>query len=331
MKLLFITRSPGKKPIQSLSDASNYAVQYIKKIGVDVSSVSISDYSYIEDVMDIYKPSHVIIESIFIPPVSFLKYMNLYRNVKWYIRIHSDVGFFFTETFGMPWIKDYQSINENNNIFIAVNNQRFTETLNDILMFPVVYLPNLYKEDFNFVEKNQNNDYIDIGCFGALRQMKNQGYQAMSSIRFAKKINKKCRFHINLAKSELKKNSVISNLRATFKNTEHELVEHGWLNHNDFVKLIQQMDFGTQLSFSESFNFITCDFLSNGVPIAVSDTISWANDELMTSTFEMDKTIECYSYIYKQRNNKNYAENNHKYLSSYIKSAKKIWFNFLKK
>jgi hypothetical protein len=35
------------------------------------------------------------------------------------------------------------------------------------------------------------------------------------------------------------------------------------------------MDIGMQVSFSESFNIITADFVYGGVPIVVSDDVDW--------------------------------------------------------
>jgi hypothetical protein len=43
------------------------------------------------------------------------------------------------------------------------------------------------------------------------------------------------------------------------------------------------MDIGMQVSFSESFNIVTADFVTAGVPIVASDDIEWMPEFLKTS------------------------------------------------
>jgi len=55
------------------------------------------------------------------------------------------------------------------------------------------------------------------------------------------------------------------------------LVEHGWLPHDQFLKLIASMDVLLQVSFSETFNIVAADAVVQNVPIVVSDEIFWAS------------------------------------------------------
>jgi len=52
------------------------------------------------------------------------------------------------------------------------------------------------------------------------------------------------------------------------------------------------MDLGMQLSFSESFNIVTADFISQYVPIIVSPTISWMDDSLQVGTENLKQIVD---------------------------------------
>jgi len=71
---------------------------------------------------------------------------------------------------------------------------------------------------------------------------------------------------------------VLKNLRAFFDGTgDAELVEHAWLPHAEFVRLVCSMDICMQVSFTETYNIVAADSAYHGVPIVVSPDIRWAN------------------------------------------------------
>ena len=61
---------------------------------------------------------------------------------------------------------------------------------------------------------NKNDKFIDIGCFGAIRPMKNTFHQALACIEFAELKNKTLRFHVNTSRVEQSGENVVKNLRA---------------------------------------------------------------------------------------------------------------------
>jgi len=123
-----------------------------------------------------------------------------------------------------------------------------------------------------------NKNTISIGCFGALRPLKNHLQQAIWAMMFADKIGKHLEFHINRSEFEKDESSpVLKNLHSLFSSTPHTLVEHPWVEHDEFLKLVKTMDLGLQMSFTETFNIVTADFVYCGVPIVVSDEIDWMN------------------------------------------------------
>jgi len=123
--------------------------------------------------------------------------------------------------------------------------------------------------------KNKEKQHIDIAVFGAVRPLKNHLTQAIAAIRFAEEKGKHMRFHINVTRIENNGDPVLKNLRQLFENSDHELVEHKWLDHDQFLDLISTMDMCLQVSFSETFNIVTADAVSMNVPVVVSPEITW--------------------------------------------------------
>ena len=91
------------------------------------------------------------------------------------------------------------------------------------------------------------------------------------------------------------------------------------------------MDLGLQLSYSESFNIVTSDFINFNVPIIVSDTIWWMPNILKTSTINYDAVVKKIISTYKSRNSNFIRFLMKRSLSKYNNEAKKDWNRFLEK
>ncbi len=158
-----------------------------------------------------------------------------------------------------------------------------------------VFLPNLYPivpvREEKFISKVSDEarltlslpsvhpyKTVDIGCFGAIRPLKNQLIQAMAAIDFANRNRLILNFHINGSRVEQRGEEPLKNIRALFQKSGHNLVEHPWLTHDQFLELIREMDISLQVSFTESFNIVTADTISQYIPVVVSPDIDWAPD-----------------------------------------------------
>jgi hypothetical protein len=183
------------------------------------------------------------------------------------------------------------------NVRVSANNKEFNDDL-VALGYPAVYLPNVYQKKVtsdptphkigsdcsylpNIYPKKATSQnatarlfpiHINIGCFGAIRLLKNHVGQAVAAMRFANQIGRELHFHINNDCAGPVDN-VLKNLRALFAGTEHVLVEHSWLPHDKFCELVAMMDLGLQVSLSESFNIVTADFVHAGVPVVASKEV----------------------------------------------------------
>lgn len=252
-----------------------------ERLCLESKVVSVIDNNYIDREVHAYKPHCVIIEAFWVVPSKFHVLCALYPNVQWFVRSHSKIPFFANEGIAMNWMWGYSQIAKwHKNFHIAANDLETSLHLSKTFRTEVFYLPNIYcppaygKTDLGARNPNE----IHIGCFGAIRPMKNTLIQAVAAVRFATKIDKKLYFHINGTRTEQAGDNALKNLRYLFEGLDHELVEHPWMSHEDFIEVVRSMDMGMQVSLSESFNIVTADFVWHRKPVVVSPDIEWVSD-----------------------------------------------------
>jgi hypothetical protein len=259
-----------------LYNSASYASKMLATDGIPSMVVHVGDNNGIDREVTIHNPTHVFIEALWVVPEKFDILAKLHPDVTWVIRIHSELPFIANEGIATQWLFQYV---RKSNVYVAFNSKNIYDDFRRMVEIKherkVLYLPNHYVGEKSIINKSFNRG-MDIGCFGAIRPMKNQLIQAVAAIEFAHDLNTPLRFHINGTRVEQKGDSVIKNIRHLFANvTGCELVEHPWMNHTDFVKLVSSMDINMQVSLSETFNIVTADAVVNGTPVVVSSEINW--------------------------------------------------------
>lgn len=250
---------------------------------VECSVVMVTDANSIDREVALFKPTHVIIHALWVTPHKLEELVKKWKSVLWVIRIHSKIPFLANEGIAFNWLCKYNEIMRcNENVTVSGNSKPFNDDLEDTMGLRTIYLPNiycpaLYDEESSIKSIVKSKDTIEIGCFGALRPMKNHMNQAVAAVKFANKIGKNVNFHVNADRIEQNGEQVIKNLRSYFGCIDgHALVEHPWMSHQDFIEVVKQMDIGMQVSFSESFNIVSADFVWNNIPMVMGEDIDWA-------------------------------------------------------
>jgi hypothetical protein len=290
MKILFICKKRNDSYGNSIGliNSAKFVINALKKNGFAAELAIADDANSIDKLVTDFNPKVVIIEAIWVTPAKFSELFALPRHAarKWYVRVHSKTPFLAQEGMAFDWIIQYSKIHPN--LIVCPNSVALTEDLTSGLNLKVKHLPNIYDPHDNakglleYLEQAKKWIYdgqkktIDIGCFGAIRPLKNTLEQAVGAIMFANRIGRILRFHVNGDRIEARGDEIARNLRAMFANSKHELVEHPWMEHKEFVKLVKTMDLGMQVSYSESFNIVAADFAYNDVPIIVSHDVEWA-------------------------------------------------------
>ena len=295
MKVLFILKKQGlysnygynldgyNVAGSGLYNSALFSSEMLKsELNIDSELIIVLDNNEIDKWVTKFRPDVVIIEAIWVTPSKFPVLIALHPRVIWVVRNHSALPFLAHQGNSVKWLLQYALIG---NVLNGHNDQQTRLAFDDLTGVSGVYLPNYYPTK-NALAKRRYKDRptINIGCFGAIRQLKNQLIQGVAAIRYANHHGKNLIFHINTTRVE-GGTSVINNLRETFDNfPQHELREHPWLDRVDFLPLMRNMDLHMQVSMSETFNMVTADAVVSGVPVVVSKSIPWVRPEFRAST-----------------------------------------------
>ena len=296
-KVLFILKKrqsshTGYASVSSgLLNSARFVSDMLNKNGIESSLVEVQDNNCIDREVSKYRPTHVVIEALWVVPSKFEVLTKLHPNVQWIIRLHSDISFLANEGIAIEWIYEYLKYD---NVKISANDWETNFNFELLTNKEFVYLPNYYPVGFFNINhpKPFFRKVLNVGCFGAVRPLKNQLIQAVAAIDFADTYKKKLRFHINTQRIEGRGEPVLKNLRELFENNpRHELVEHGWLSHNEFIDLVQRMDIGLQVSFSETFNIVSADFVNNNIPVVTSNEVDWVNPVFYANPSKVESIV----------------------------------------
>ena len=309
-----------------------------EKLGVIAKVEQIIDNNKIDAVVTKFKPDICIIEDYWVIPIKFEILHKRHPNVLWVIHNHSALPFIAQEGSVLDWTLDYIDCP---NVIIGCNDLRTVYDFRDLIQAykfgwsskkvekHCVYLPNYYPQIFSPKISTHSDIKLSIGCFGAIRPLKNLLTQAVAAIQFASAINKKLEFHINGTRKEVGGEPILKNIRALFSHiTQYKLIEHPWLLHDDFIKLVRKMDLTLQCSFSETFNIVTADAVMNDVPVVVSSEIGWVDPRVFANPTDAHSMVEAMREAMKLQHHSDHS--NVQRLFEYNGISKKTWAGFIK-
>lgn len=322
-----------------LKNSVQFLVDMFENIGIESKQVTVIDNNSIDKEVYDYKPTHVIIEALWVVPSKFDELLPLHPGVQWIVRLHSQLPFMALEGVAFDWIMGYLKYQD---VSVAANADEMTSIIRDLAQIAhpnwsdhlinkkVVLLPNFYPYDTKNPKNPQKDPYVlDIGCFGAIRPFKNQLMQAVAAMRFATALGRPLRFHINDTRKDQGGEAILRNLQNIFANTGHELVTHDWASHEDFLKILGDMDLGMQVSFSETFNIVSADMVVTNLPIVVSDEISWADPKTFADPNDIESITQKLSSVTHWLRKSNLLTSNRRGLKQYCERSKSIWKQFL--
>lgn len=319
-----------------LYNSANYVHEMLKEAGVHTKLVVVVDNNSIDREVTLYRPTHVIIEALWVVPSKFAILSTLHPNVEWIIRLHSEMPFMAGEGIAMDWLGDYV---KNPNITISCNAPRFLREVRYYLksvmgwddktaIRRVIYQPNFYTQKHVKKRHRKKDGYIDIACFGAVRPLKNHLVQAHAALKFAQDKKLKLRFHINGGRIEMKGEPMINNLKGMFEQLAdqgHELINHAWRPRDEFLELCSTMDIGMQVSLSETFNIVSADLINQGVPVIGSREIPWIAPEFVANPVDSNNIVRVLkrTWFWRWFN----VKMNQSRLNKYTNKSKKIWLS----
>lgn len=295
-----------------LSNSVKFVVGMINRDinNVDAKYVTVIDNNQIDKEVNKFRPDIVVIEAFWVVPEKFDILKKLHPSVKWIVRNHSRSEFLSSEGSAFGWICEYLK----RGIIIGCNSKEsyydlkyISESLG-ISKNLILYLPNYYPIlPGQNIHSLSRRSVVELGCFGAIRPLKNHMNQAIAAIAFSNEIKRRVNLHINCTRIEGKGDNILKNLRNLFSNEINcKLIEHQWVPHNEFLKIVSFMDIMLQVSLSESFNIIAADSISEGVPVIISKEINWLGNSSLISDIDSSSIKETLMKIWKR----GYVSNN---------------------
>lgn len=282
--------------------------------------VRVDDSNYINAAIHKFKPTVVVLEALWVPVGKLKLLQSMYPNIKWIVRIHSEVPFLANEGNAIKLIKEYMEVP---NVHIACNSERAQYDLD----LPGQHLPNYYPVGKGLRIKPHEGKELHIGCFGSIRPMKNQLLQALTALKFAESLGYTLHFHMNTTRQEQGGEQVLKNIRELFSEVGHHLVEHPWMDPSDFKKLLKKMDLVMQVSLTETFNIVAADASEVGIPLVCSKEIRWADDMCYADPTSGRDILHT---MYKVWSNKTKVVMRNFYnLKEYSYRAQTVWLRFI--
>jgi hypothetical protein len=332
MKVLFILKERISYGISyGLRNSATFVSEALDGIGYCSKVVTVLDGNGVDAEIYKFKPDVAIIEALWVTPEKLAELAAKYPKTKFIVRLHSAFPFLQMEGIAMPWIQTYLGYSRKlKNIFLSVNRDDVVEDMIAVTGYHNwVYTPNVYFPDnLDLTKTPPRKSSVHIGCFGAVRPLKNILQQAVAAMRFADAIGKKLSFYVNSDRVEQEGSNVLKNIRALFgRSNRHFLIEVPWQNHTDFMKTVSQMDIVMGVSLTETFNICLADAVSIGVPVVGSDEIYWLSPSSLAHPTDTEDTIKVLKRAYKSTN---LPKKNTKTLFNWSKNALKQWDKMLR-
>lgn len=315
---------PGQSRASGLYNSTRFIVEALEAHGKPARIVIVRDNNDIDREVALARPRNVIVEALWVVPEKFDVLRALHPGVSWFVHLHSHVPFLAQEGIALEWLAGYRA----RGVGVIVNSQQAFDALRVFVESDLVFLPNVYLgKGRKAVLPGADGSHISVGCFGAIRPLKNTLLQALAAIQFARERRMALQFHVNVTRVETGGDPVLKNLRALFATQERALIEHGWFEPSDFVDFLQaNIDISLQVSLSETFNVVTADAVTAGVPIVVSDEVPWASDWSQASD---DSVGDIVSKMHQAWQNRALVWWNQRGLRGYVNVAIRAWLGFV--
>lgn len=267
-----------------LSVSAAKMAEALTEAGIEAKVVQVPDDNSIDKECFAFKPTHVMIEAFWVRPQKFELLMSMprYKDVKFIVRNHSKSDFLAMEGSRMGDAVAYMKLG----VTIASNSKEAHYDMRVLArafgLDPSLstYLPNYYaipKPKFHAPEARLAQEVVHVGCFGAIRPLKNTVQQALAALKYANDHDKTLFFYVNASRVEGSAGSIVRCLRAVFgQGDRHRLIEVPWMSHADFRMFSKNMDIVMQVSLSETFNIVAADAVAEDTPVLVSNEVPWS-------------------------------------------------------
>jgi len=329
------------QPLSSgLFNSARFVAEMLAANGIPTKLVHVHDGNDIHREVVAFGATDCVIEAFWCPPYKFDDLRKVVPKVRFIVRNHSDMPFLAGEGMAIQWSFDYLT---KPNVVLAPNSPKMLADMRFLAASRhpdwsraevdarVPYLPNYYPVTDAHAPAPADAAHIEVGCFGAIRPLKNQLQQAVAALMFAQKIGRRLRFNINGERIEMNGGPIRKSLDALFAGQpEAELVCHDWLEHTAFKSLIANMDVVSCVSFSETFCIVAADAASQSVPLVTSAQVPWASALSRADPNDASSIAHTMFHAWHRRWATRIFDPNRAGLERYSDESRRIWLDYLR-
>lgn len=223
--------------------------------------------------------THVVISAPWIPTMELATLAQQYPDVEFAINCHSNVGFLMADANGCRLLREAMSLEKGtHNVHVAGNSGKFAVWLRDTYGSPCAWLPNLYYLDAHARAHKPlyRGGVLRVGAFGATRPLKNFLSAVAAALEISYQLAEPVEIYLSGGRTE-GGGGILQAARELLTGLPNaKLIENAWQDWPGFVRMTGHMHLLLQPSYTESFNMVTADGISQGVPSVVSPAIDWA-------------------------------------------------------
>jgi hypothetical protein len=285
--------SEGGKCHRGLGVNALHTAKVLRKAGVRCDIAPVWNIDSVRKALQKYMPTHAIVEAFWIKAPDMSTLLTEFPSVHFVVRCHSQIGFLQVEPGAIKILRDMLLLQEVQlNLTVSANTLRLKQFIDRTYKSRCLLLPNLYNVDRENRKPGVSHDHrsLRIGCFGAHRLLKNHTTSAAAALMMANRRGSDLEFYVNSGRTENPQSkSIMLALNNMFNNLRWaKIVQVPWEEWSQFRLTVSHMDLVVQASFTETFNIVTADAVSEGVPAVVGPAIEWVPESWQADPDDAD-------------------------------------------
>jgi len=201
-----------------------------------------------------------------------------FPKVQFTVTCHSNIGFLQCDAWSVKVIREQMELERDRlNFRVSGNSKVYCDTMVAAYRRPCQHLPNLHHMQLppTSRERWSKGTILRIGIFGATRVLKNMGTAVAAALITAETLQAETEIWVSAGREEGGKGVMAACRNMVAGHTYARLVESPWQPWAQFHSTVRKMNILLQPSFTESFNNVTADGITMGVPSVVGPAIEW--------------------------------------------------------
>jgi hypothetical protein len=253
----------------------------------------------------------------------------MFPRVRFTVTCHSNVGFLQCDGWSMKVIREQMDLERDRmNFHVSGNSKAYCDFVRAAYSRPCALLPNMHHMQTapKFKAPWKRGTPLRIGIFGATRVLKNMGTAVAGALVAAEKLQAETEIWVSAGREEGGKGIMAAVTAMVDRHPYARLVQSPWQTWPQFHGTVRRMNLLLQPSFTESFNNVTADGITQGVPSVVSPAIDWVPSDWQADPDDAVEIGNAALHIVAKRRA---PAQGLKSLNNYNAAALKLWRKYL--